>query len=293
MTVYADVLFAVNFIMDGVILWVTGRLTRGVTTRPRLALGALAMALPYCVLALAAPHSTALALAASFAMLALGVVIAFKPRKFKKLLLQISVGYLTAFAIGGLGLALFYLTDLPYAAFTVMRALSWKLVAVCVAGSYGAVKIIVRLTEYIAVKRQMLTQVSVYMGGAGVNFEALVDTGHSLYDPVSRAPVIIAEFERVKNFLPEGLQALFYEKNENDLARLIQNASGGGFAERLRMIPFSSLGRANGMLIGFKPDRVTVGGKTPAPREQVVIGIYNNQLTRDGRYQGLLAPELV
>ncbi len=57
------------------------------------------------------------------------------------------------------------------------------------------------------------------------------------------------------------------------------------------MIPFKSLGRANGMLIGFKPDRVAVGAD--ASRSDVVIGIYNSRLTRDGRYQGLLAPELV
>jgi hypothetical protein len=47
------------------------------------------------------------------------------------------------------------------------------------------------------------------------------------------------------------------------------------------------------MLIGFKPDSVTVAGVAHAARSDVVIGIYNNRLTRDGRYQGLLAPELV
>jgi stage II sporulation protein GA (sporulation sigma-E factor processing peptidase) len=295
MTVYADVLFAVNFTMDGIILWTVAKLTRQRVKLLRLALGALAMALPYCILVLAAPYNTVISLTASVVMLTLGLVIALKPRKFKKLLLQVSLGYIASFAIGGLGLALFYLTDLPFLAYTVMETLSWKLVAVCVIGSYAAVKVIVRLTEYIAVKRQMLTSVSVRVGDCNTAFEALVDTGHTLYDPISNSPVIIAEFEQVKHFLPEKLQTLFNEKNENDLSLLIQSSDGGGFAGRLRMIPFKSLGRANGMLIGFKPDYVTVGAgaSAAAVRSDIVIGIYNNQLTRDGRYQGLLAPELV
>jgi stage II sporulation protein GA (sporulation sigma-E factor processing peptidase) len=55
------------------------------------------------------------------------------------------------------------------------------------------------------------------------------------------------------------------------------------------MIPFSSLGRTNGMMIGFRPDAVIVGEKI----SDVVIGIYNSRLCRDGRYQGLLGPELI
>jgi stage II sporulation protein GA (sporulation sigma-E factor processing peptidase) len=295
MTVYADVLFAVNFTMDGVILWTVAKLTRQRVKLLRLALGALAMALPYCILVLAAPYNTVISLTASVVMLTLGLVIALKPRRIKKLLLQVSLGYIASFAIGGLGLALFYLTDLPFLAYAAAESLSWKLVAVCVVGSYAAVKVIVKLTDYIAIKRQMLTNVGVRVGGCDIAFEALVDTGHSLYDPISNSPVIIAEFEHVKQCLPEKLQTLFNEKSENDLSRLIQSSDGSGFYGRLRMIPFKSLGSANEMLIGFKPDSVTLGAGSPAQavRSDVVIGIYNNQLTRDGRYQGLLAPELV
>jgi stage II sporulation protein GA (sporulation sigma-E factor processing peptidase) len=57
------------------------------------------------------------------------------------------------------------------------------------------------------------------------------------------------------------------------------------------MIPFSSLGKTNGMLVGFRPDCVKVEGMENKP--DVVIGIYNDRLCRDGRYRGLLSPELV
>ena len=33
---------------------------------------------------------------------------------------------------------------------------------------------------------------------------------------------------------------------------------GEDYISRFRLIPFSSLGKQNGMLIGFKPDKVTI-----------------------------------
>ncbi len=292
MTVYADVLFAVNFIMDWVILWAVAKLSRQRVKKRRLALGALCMALPYCLLIIGVSYNAVISLLSSVLILALGVIAALRPSGVKKFFTQMALGYAAAFAIGGLGLALFYLTDIPFTALAAVKTLSWKLVLACVLGSYAAVKITVRVTEHIAIKRQMICQVNIYIGESDVNFQALVDTGHSLRDPISQAPVIIAEFELIKPFLPDGLKNLFYENGENDLTRLIQNTDGSAFYQRLRMIPFNSLGRANGMLIGFKPDRVAVGKETPVPRSDVVIGIYNNRLTRDGRYRGLLAPEL-
>jgi hypothetical protein len=48
------------------------------------------------------------------------------------------------------------------------------------------------------------------------------------------------------------------------------------------------------MLVGFRPDRVTVrDDMEKQARQDVIIGIYNDKLTRDGRYQGLLSAELV
>jgi len=57
------------------------------------------------------------------------------------------------------------------------------------------------------------------------------------------------------------------------------------------MIPFNSIGKTSGMLIGFRPDQVMVGAKNS--RQDVVIGIYNDKLTPDGRYQALLSPDLL
>jgi len=289
-------LFFINFIMNAFILWVVAKIIRSKKKFRWVILGAGVMSLLYTLLiAVPALRFVNVALA-SVVILAVGVVVSFHPKDAKLFLRTMVVSYCIAFAVGGLGMALFFLTDIPYAIYFiagdwggVFRAVSWQLVLVGTVTSYILIKIGMKILERHSLKRQMLCSVQVFMGEANASFDALVDTGHSLKEPLSQSPVIIAEFEHVKNFLPDGLRVLFYENQENDFTGLI--SGDDSFYKRIRMIPFTSLGRSNGMLIGFRPDRVTVDTKAPPP--DVIIGIYNDKLCRDGRYQGLLSPELV
>ena len=235
----------------------------------------------------------------SVVILTIGVLVAFRLTGVQDFIKLMAISYVVSFAVGGLGMALFFLTDIPYAIYFIAgdwqglaREISWKLVLVGTVVSYVLIKLGLKIAERHRMKRQMLCNVQIFMGDRGASFEALVDTGHSLREPLSQSPVIIAEFEHVKDFLPDKLKVLFYEGQENSLTGLIPDPSEGMFYKRIRMIPFISLGRSNGMLIGFRPDRVAVEGAKETPTD-IVIGIYNDKLCRDGRYQGLLSPELV
>ena len=193
-------------------------------------------------------------------------------------------------------MALFFLTDIPYTVYFLAsdwgRAISWQVVLACAALSYLLIKLGMKIIEHHTIKRQVLRTIKVFLGEEDVSFEALVDTGHSLKEPLSRSPVIIAEFEHIKNILPDSLKKLFYEKLENDYAGLISLGEGNPFYKRIRMIPFTSIGKKSGMLIGFKPDRIVVGDSENGSPEDVVIGIYNDKLCSNSRYQGLLSPEI-
>ena len=297
MTLYADLLFMVNFVMNGFVLWVVSKILRQKRKARWLVLGSGVMALLYTLLLIIEPLRFLNIALASVVILAAGVMVAFYPAGVKHFLRLMLAAYGITFAVGGLGMALFYLTDLPYAIHYIAadldgfrRAVSWQLVLVGMVCSYFLIKLTMRLVEHQTIKRQMLMNVMVSMNEKYIFFDALVDTGHSLKEPLTQSPVIVAEFEQVQEFLPEGLIGLFNERQENNLASVIDSQEGS-FYQRIRMIPFTSIGKASGMLIGFRPDRVMVGTETS--RQDVVIGIYNDRLTPDGRYQGLLSPEIV
>ena len=300
MTLYADMLFLINFAMNSFILWVVSKITRNPRkTRWLFAAAALMSCLYTLLIAVPALRVANVALS-SVVILAAGVPIAFRlggPKGFAK---QMLVAYIVSFAVGGLGMALFFLTSIPHALYFIAddpqgfaREISWQLVPAATAVSYVLIKLGLKIARKHTMKRQMLCRVQVFVDQQGASFDALVDTGHSLKEPLSQSHVIVAEFEHVKDFLPDAMKVMFYEKCESDLSGLGLLHQEGAFYKRIRMIPFTSLGRKSGMLIGFRPDRVAVEGVADAPAGNIVIGIYNDRLCQDGRYQGLLSPELI
>ena len=84
----------------------------------------------------------------------------------------------------------------------------------------------------------------------------------------------------------------------------IENILGGDFEKipqelkeeyipRLKIIPFSSLGKQNGMLLGIKAEKFKIiTEQTEEEKENVIIGIYNKSLTKRGEYNALIGIEL-
>ena len=286
MEIYADIVFLVNFLMNSFILWAIGRLCRQKIRYLRLLAGSLIMALMYVCTIIMLPFSQGLSALISAVMISTGIAVAFRPQNARVFLGQLFIGYLCSFTLGGLGMAMFYNTGLP--------GVSWTLLIICIIAAYIIIKFALRLLESTTMKKQMLCPMTIYVGDDAMSLQVLVDTGHSLQDPLNNAPVIIAEFDSVKELLPDGVRLMFYEQQEINLSVLLTASTGNGFYERIRMIPFVSLGRTNGMLVGFRPDKVALFTEQRQWfREDVIVGIYTRKLSGDGRYQGLISPELV
>ena len=63
---------------------------------------------------------------------------------------------------------------------------------------------------------------------------------------------------------------------------------------RFKLIPYSSLGKQNGMLIGIKVDKVMVKqDENEKENKNIIIGIYNKSLTKGGEYRALIGIELL
>ena len=286
MEIYVDIIFLVNFAMNSFILWGVAKLSRQRPQYLRLLAGGFVMALMYVFAMVMLPFSLGISVLMSMMMLSFGIWVALKPKGIKLFLSQIFLGYLCSFTLGGLGMMLFYKLN--------ALNISWSLLIICIVSAYIVIKLGICLIESITIKKQMLCPVTIYIDEKILSLQALVDTGHTLHDPLNNAPVIIAEYDTIKGILPDGIRLMFHEHQENGLSNLLSITSGSRFYERIRMIPFVSIGLSNGMLVGFRPDRVALStAQGQSSREDVVIGIYNRKLSGDGRYQGLIGPELV
>jgi stage II sporulation protein GA (sporulation sigma-E factor processing peptidase) len=94
--------------------------------------------------------------------------------------------------------------------------------------------------------------------------------------------------------LPDDIRGIFEQNYENDLNSVTATISSSNWFSRFRLIPFTSLGKENGMLLGFRPDYIEIGaadGKKDI--RDVIIGIYNRTLSANDQYRALMNPELI
>ena len=123
-------------------------------------------------------------------------------------------------------------------------------------------------------EKEKLRMVLCEVNGEKISCVGLWDTGNSLYDPLSKKPVLVLEkSELVKH-------SIHIKK------------------EQYRIIPYHSLGTKQGVLEAFVADKVVVTSLVEEKRadgmerEKVIIGIYEGKLSQDGCYQMILHPEM-
>lgn len=296
--IYADIVFFLNLIMDYFILWIVSKIIKKKISPKRLLLGAFIGALLYCFMIFIPIFRTTYNLIGIIGLPMIPLMITYKPKTFKQLIKVFILFHGTAFALGGAGIALFYYLNIGK---VIKDALQFKidnfpiiLLIVSSSLSFFLIKIIWHWIRKYSTKEGIVYPIKIYFEGRQIDAIALLDTGNALYDPFSQSPVIVVEFSSVKVFLPDTIQKLFNDNKENDLNLLSKSITQASIRAKIRMIPFSSLGMPNGMLIGFRPDQVEVieQDNTPTILKDVVIGIYNQKLSEDNRYQALLHPDI-
>ena len=128
------------------------------------------------------------------------------------------------------------------------------------------------------------------INGKKVNIHAIIDSGNLLKDPITGASVIVVE--RAK--LEEIIEKEILDNLQNILAGNYKGLDKEEYISKFRLIPFSSLGKQNGMLLGIRPDYIVIVNEENEKKiENVIIGIYNKSLTKRGEYRGLIGVELL
>lgn len=132
----------------------------------------------------------------------------------------------------------------------------------------------------------MFCNIKVCNNGNEQDIKAMIDTGNLLKDPITNSPVVVIEKNSLNNILPEEIlnntQEIIngkYEFRDEYLK----------YASRFRVLPFSSLGKQNGMLLGFKVDKTQVEiNDEEIIREDVIVGIYDKKLSNKKQYECLI-----
>jgi stage II sporulation protein GA (sporulation sigma-E factor processing peptidase) len=138
-----------------------------------------------------------------------------------------------------------------------------------------------------------IVPVHVRIGDKSVRFNALVDTGNSLVDPITGYPVMIVEVESVKPILPPEIYESV-KSNNIELYTQSANDPDTSWFKRVHLIPFKSIGKENGMLTGFRPDNIRIGQEGIFKEiNDVIVGICGTKLSNNAKYSALVGPAML
>ncbi len=280
-TVYVDLLFFVNAVINSTLLYITYKITGGKISPLRFFLAA-ALATVYGLVVCLPAFSFTLNLFFKIAVAAVISLIAFDFRSmriyFKNLIifLLVSFGYvglITAFQYLPFANSSFYVNNgeiyynlpLPY---LLIMGIFLCLLQRIISDFYKR-----RTTK------EELFECHISIGGKKADVCCLYDSGNFLRETLSGLPVAVVERSALKKILPE--EAF----RETDLFETL--SKNPAFRNRLFLIPFKGAAE-NGLLTGFRPDVFMIGEKA----RRAVVAIVPKDLDRNGKYRGIIGREL-
>jgi len=297
-TVYLDQVFIGNLIMNYIILWAAARLSRIPAGAGRLVAGA-ALGAAYSLVLFILGNSFLLSVWFKMIASLLIVAITFAPIQPQKFLACLGTFYLTSFVLGGLIFGMIFF--IQPARISGLNSTGWVnsgyfwpglLSGIAVFGAAG--KGVSALLHRRLFENLFKLVILIKSQGVQVQVDALLDTGNQLKDPVTKQAVIVVEYDVLKPLLPAEVQALFDETREPDVWHILGSLSENSWISRFSVIPFNSLGRTNGLMLGFRPDEViAVRQQQPVRINKAVIAIYHKKMDPGDSYHALMHPDLL
>lgn len=266
-TLYLDVVFLQNFLMNAFVLALTGRMMRQTCRAGRIASGAAAGALWACggiFLPLSFPMKAALTCGPVSILM---VFLAFRERNLVRLLKGTAALYLTAVLMAG---GLEFIRNLSSRVYNYenpvtsrQQKLPFYVLFFAAAAVFFLICFLLEAVREEQRRRSHLADATVFFQGRSIQVRAFLDTGNRLADPVSGRPVSVIWAGALKNCF-EGAPGVI-------------------------LIPYRSVGKESGLLPAVKADRICIemDGKQ-GELKNPLIAVSKAPLSSDGSYEMLL-----
>jgi stage II sporulation protein GA (sporulation sigma-E factor processing peptidase) len=298
MDIYIDILFLENVLINFFILMVTAKFSKTRTSSLRIFIGAV-LGASYVIVLILLPGMKIYSTTIAKIILSMAIVaVTFSPERLKTFFKTLAMFYISTFICAGAAFAFLYFNQnggfVRNGIVYVFWDSKWSTLILALGIAGIMVRIFYEIIQSRLIRDKLLLPLKISFENRIIELAALVDTGNSLHDPFTNTPVIVVEFYAIKDILPLEIQDIFKDSKDEDLISISDIVSRSKWFSRFRLIPFTSLGKENGMLIGFKPDYIEIGeNETKKGVSDVVVGIYNKALSKNERYRALLSPELV
>ncbi len=292
MTFYIDIILVENMIMNYIILFATGLIIKTNIKHIRIIISSTIGAI-YAIMSYISGLEIYANQITKFLLSIVMIYIAYNPNNIKTMCKDTIIFYLTSFCFGGAAYyLLYYISPEQINNMNGILTGSYPIKIAILGGILGffIINIAFKIMKNRLDRNSIFYTIEIGYKEKSSKLKVILDTGNLLVEPITSYPVVIVEAEKMKKIISEEtLEKLLNILENNNLETLDDDLK-----LRCRVIPFSSIGKKNGMIIGFKPDYIKINNDEQETMvRDVIIGIYNNQLSRNRMYSGLIGLELL
>ena len=294
MTVYVDVVLLENLCMNYIILFGTGYIIKLKIKHWRILVSSSIGAV-YAILAYMGIFPLYANIVVKIILSICMVYIAFNPKNIKAIIKELALFYLVSFALGGCAFALLYIVrpqdifmkDGVYiGTYPLKIALLGGIVGFII--TYVAFKVVKTRMN----KNELIYEIVLKINEKELTTKVMLDTGNMLKDPISNNPVVLIEKKILYNILPKEL----LENTKNMLGGDFKNNEDleNEYRTRLRIIPFTSVGKQNGMMLGIKVDEIKIiTDIDEIINTNAIVCVYEKEFSKRGKYFGIMGMDLI
>ncbi|MEH7110841.1 sigma-E processing peptidase SpoIIGA [Neobacillus niacini] len=299
MSVYLDVIWALNMLFDSLLLYLSAIfLKRRIKIWRLLAggfIGSLIILFSFTPLHSYSNHPISKLL---FSVVMVLIVFGYKRLSF--FIKALMTLYVTTFLIGGALIGAHYFVQFDSEMSTkVMIAsvtgfgdpVSWLFVLLGFPIAWHFSKRNIENMEMTKIQFDQIVTVTLKINNESFTFKGLVDSGNQLYDPLSKLPVMFVSIKNMVEGLSEPIQKMATDPESLILGNLEFPVD---WQNRLRIVPCRVVGQENQLIVAVKPDTILIASKGESYLcEKGLVSFTMQQLSADDAFQCIVHPKML
>ncbi|MBE6965043.1 MAG: hypothetical protein E7441_03295 [Ruminococcaceae bacterium] len=278
-TIYADVFFLINFIINYLILFTSGYISARYICRWKLFLAAAVGALyGFTVFLPAFPFCTSLPV-----KLFISCLMVFTSFGFRNIIKNTFLFLAISFIFGGAVFAVTHfgsggLFEMHHGFYYIHLSAS----ALIIISSLTYILLLLVFRRGTARTDRKFSTVTICSENKSITVTALHDTGNSLRAPGSNANIIISDYVTLREILPENVIRIMDHILPENFPLLLDKLTEFG---KFGLVPYQTIEADFSLMLTYHPKRVLLDGRT---LPGALIGFSPHRISSDGAYSAII-----
>lgn len=284
MEYYIEYIFAENFILDFILLYITGNLIKKKIIYKRLIAASLIGALYVIIVAMVDKEFVTYFLV-KFSVSVLMLMVSYDCKGIIANIRMILCFYIVTLIMVGLVTALYIVT---------LNKLTVNLIIISMFSGYAILKFFFYEIKSKIYKNNLTRNITIDINNKTKKLKAYIDTGNELTDPLTGKPVIVVNLDSISDMVGEDLKSeiiKFYETQGKNYVNLFLEK---GYDLKIRVIKYNTISKKGELMVCIIPDEVTIiSNDKNIIKADAIIGINPHKISFNEDYEALLCKKLL